>query len=315
MIAFLASPFYMPPQASAYAEHMDFIFDFVLWVSVFFFVLIIGLMLLFITRYRVRDLADTGPNIYHNTPLEAAWTIIPIILVAIMFWLGFQGYMDMATPPANAYQVQVTGQKWKWDFIYPNGHVSDTLHVPVDRPVTLTMTSVDVIHAMYIPAFRTKADVMPGRYAHIWFEATETGTFPIYCAEYCGTNHSAMLTATVVHPAGEFEPWLEQAADWISTMPPAEAGARLYAQRGCEQCHSTDGTARIGPSFAGLWGHSVTFQDGSTRVVDENYVRQSILEPQSQIVAGYEGVMPTFQGRLKDAEINALIAYIQSLGN
>ncbi|MEZ4655375.1 MAG: cytochrome c oxidase subunit II [Candidatus Eisenbacteria bacterium] len=314
MIAFLASPFWMPPEGSAYAGHVDTIFDFVLWVSAFFFALIVVLMVLFMVRYRARDLGEAGPNIYHNVGLETVWTVIPIILVVFMFWLGFKGYMDLATPPANAYQVQVTGQKWKWLFTYPNGFVSDSLHVPVGRPVTLTMTSTDVIHALYIPAVRTKADVMPGRYSHIWFDAESAGTYPIYCAEYCGTNHSAMLTAAVVHPAGDFEPWLEKASNWIATMSPEAAGEKLYNQRGCVQCHSVDGSARVGPSFLGLWGKTRTFQDGSSRVADENYVRQSVLEPQSQIVKGFEGVMPTFQGRLRDPEINALIAYIRSLG-
>lgn len=306
-------PFYMPPQASTFAARIDGIFDFVLWVSIFFFVLIMVLMVMFVVRYRVKNPADMGAPIYHNMPLEITWTVVPILMVIVMFWLGFKGYMDMATPPANAYEVQVVGQKWKWLFTYPNGFVSDSLHVPVNRPVSLVMTSTDVMHSMYIPAFRTKQDVFPGRYSKLWFDATDAGTYPVYCAEYCGTNHSAMLTATVVHAPGEFEQWLELASNWIDTMPPEEAGKKLYAQRGCEQCHTTDGSVRIGPSFLGVFGKTRTFQDGSSVVADENYLRNSLLEPQSQVVAGFEGVMPTFQGRLKEAEINAIIAYIKSL--
>ncbi|MEZ4648569.1 MAG: cytochrome c oxidase subunit II [Candidatus Eisenbacteria bacterium] len=305
--------FYMPPQASASAAHVDWLFDLILWISVFFFVLIVILMVMFIVKYRVKDPNAEGPRIYHNTPLEITWTAIPLAIVVVIFWLGFKGYMDLAVPPANAYEIQVTGQKWKWLFTYPNGYVDEVLHVPSDRPVTLVMTSTDVIHAMYIPAFRAKTDVMPGRYTKIWFDATEPGTYPLFCAEYCGTGHSAMITEVLVHGPGEFEKWMDEAANWIATMAPEEAGLKLYGMLGCQQCHSTTGAAGIGPTWAGLFGHEVQLKDGSTVVADENYIRQSILEPQSQLVAGYDPVMPTYQGRVKDDGIAALIAYIKSL--
>ena len=305
--------FYMPPQASTAAAHIDWIFDLILWISIFFFVLIVALMVLFIVKYRVKDPNAEGPRIYHNTPLEIAWTAIPLAIVIVIFWIGFKGYMDLAIPPANAYEIQVTGQKWKWLFTYPNGYVDEILHVPSDRPVSLLMTSSDVIHSMYIPAFRTKMDVMPGRYTKIWFAATEPGNYPLFCAEYCGTNHSAMISEVQVHAPGEFEIWLEGASDWISTMPPEAAGEKLFTMLGCQQCHSATGTAGIGPTFAGLFGAERAFRDGSTRIADENYLRESILEPQRQIVAGFEPVMPTYQGRLGDDGIAALIAYIKSL--
>lgn len=305
--------FYMPPQASTSAQNVDRIFDFILWVSIFFFVLIVVLMVLFIVKYRMRDPNAEGPRIYHNTPLEITWTAIPLGLVVVIFWLGFKGYMDLAVPPANAYQIQVTGQQWKWLFTYPNGYVDEILHVPSDRPVELLMTSSDVIHAMYIPAFRAKMDVMPGRYTKVWFSATEPGSYPLFCAEYCGSKHAAMITEVQVHPAGEFEPWLEGVANWIATMAPEAAGEKLYGMLGCQQCHSTSGAAGIGPTFAGLFGKERTFRDGGTRVADENYIRQSVLEPASQVVAGFEPVMPTFQGRIKDDGIAALIAYLKSL--
>jgi cytochrome c oxidase subunit 2 len=305
--------FYMPPQASSSAAHIDWIFDIILWVSIFFFALIVILMILFIVKYRVKDLNAEGPRIYHNTPLEITWTAIPLAIVVVIFWLGFKGYMDLAVPPANAYEIQVTGQKWKWLFTYPNGYVEEILHVPSDRPVTLIMTSSDVIHSMYIPAFRTKMDVMPGRYTKIWFAATEPGAYPLFCAEYCGTNHSGMITEVQVHAPGEFEPWLEEASNWIATMSPEDAGLKLYSVLGCQQCHTTTDAAGIGPTWAGLFEKERVFKDGSKRIADENYLRQSILEPQAEIVAGFDPVMPTYQGRVKDDGLAAIIAYIKSL--
>lgn len=305
--------FYMPPQASTSAAHIDWIFDLILWISIFFFVLIVVLMVLFVMKYRVQDPNAEGPRIYHNTPLEITWTAIPLGLVIVIFWLGFKGYMDLAIPPANAYEIQVTGQKWKWLFTYPNGYVDERLHVPSDRPVSLLMTSTDVIHSMYIPAFRAKMDVMPGRYTKIWFDATEPGAYPLFCAEYCGTSHSAMITEVQVHAPGEFEIWLQEASNWIATMPPEEAGEKLYSMRGCQQCHSSTGAAGIGPTLAGLFGKERVFTDGAKATADENYIRESILQPQAHVVAGFDPVMPTFQGRLNDEEIGALIAWMKSL--
>lgn len=305
--------FWMPEQASTSAPGIDFIFDFVLWLSVVFFVLIVGLMLLFVLRHRAKDLGETGPPIHHNHALEFTWTIIPTILVVFIFWVGFRGFLDLSTPPANAYEIQVTGQQWQWLFTYPSGYVDGNLHVPVDRPVTLIMTSDDVIHSFFVPAFRVKRDVFPGRYSKVWFQAVEPGNYQIFCAEYCGTQHSTMLADCVVHPPGEFEQWLEKASNFLDTVSPEEGGQMLFGMRGCTQCHNADATTKIGPGLGGLFGKSRTFQDGSTAVADENYLRQSILQPQAQIVAGFDGVMPTQQGRLNDQEISALIAYIKSL--
>jgi cytochrome c oxidase subunit 2 len=246
----------------------------------------------------------------------------------------------MATPPADAYQIVVEGQKWSWLFTYPNGHVDSVLHVPVDTDVQLVLTSMDVIHSLYIPAFRLKRDVVPGRYSKMWFRATEPGEYPVFCAEYCGTGHSDMLTTCVVHPPGEFALWLENAdplkklsdeqyaaylADpgaFIAANPdiqglqtPGDMGRELYTKKGCAQCHSVDGSAGTGPTFKGLFGKSRGMQDGSVADADENYLRQSILEPNAQVVAGYQAVMPTYQGRLEEREIAALIAYLQSLAN
>ncbi|MCX7895356.1 MAG: cytochrome c oxidase subunit II, partial [Thermoanaerobaculum sp.] len=179
--------FMLPVQASSVAPAVDALFKFIFWVSAFFFLLIVGLMLFFVVRFRRRpgyQKPTEAPS--HNTFLEITWSVIPLVLVMIMGFWGFKVFLDLNTPPANAYEVQVTGQKWKWLFTYPNGHVDETLHVPVDQPVRLVMTSEDVIHSFFVPAFRVKRDVVPGRYTKLWFRATKVGTYPVFCAEYCG---------------------------------------------------------------------------------------------------------------------------------
>jgi len=305
--------FWMPPQVSTFASSVDWLFMVILGISIVFFVLIVALMLIFVIRYRHREGHEPEASPSHNLPLEVVWTAIPVVIVMVIFYLGFISYLDMATPPANAYEVRVEGQKWKWTFTYPNGYVDENLHVPVDRPIRLVMSSADVIHSLYVPAFRIKRDVVPGRYSKEWFQATTPGEYEIFCAEYCGTGHSDMLSHVIVHPPGEFEQWLEKASNFLDTMTPVEAGRKLYQVRGCQQCHSVDGTAKVGPSFKGIFGEPQALSDGSKVVVDENYIRESILEPQAKVVAGFEPVMPTYQGRLKDAEIDALIQYIKSL--
>jgi cytochrome c oxidase subunit 2 len=305
--------FWMPRRASSVAGSVDWVFDFILWISIFFMVLVTVLMIVFILRYRHREGEEAKGSKSHNTLLEVTWSVIPLILVILIFWYAFQVYLDMATPPDDAYEVLVTGQKWKWLFTYPNGYIDENLHVPVDTDVRLIMTSEDVIHSLFVPAFRVKQDVVPGRISKLWFHALEAGEFEIYCAEYCGTSHSDMLAKAVVHPPGEFELWLEEASNFLDRMSPAEGGALLVNQRGCPQCHSVDGAANVGPTFLDLFGSSRQFTDGTTGVADEEYIRQSILEPQAKVVAGFEPVMPTFQGRLKDREVMAVIEYIKTL--
>ena len=306
--------FWMPVQGSTGAVVVDRIFSLILWVSVFFFVLIVLLMVLFVVRYRRRaGREEAEPSPRHNTALEITWTVIPILIVIVIFVWGFRAFLNLNVPPANAYEVLVTGQKWKWLFTYPNGHVDENLHVPVDTPVRLVMTSEDVIHSFYVPAFRMKKDVVPGRYSKAWFRATRVGEFQVYCAEYCGTSHSDMLSMVVVHEPGGFEQWLERAADFLATMPPAEAGAKLVTQRGCAQCHSVDGRGGIGPTLKGVFGHEQQLTTGVRVTADEDYIRESIIEPQAKVVAGYQPVMPTYKGRLKDAEITAIIEYLKVL--
>jgi cytochrome c oxidase subunit 2 len=305
--------FWLPERASSGAGEVDFLFYFIFWIAVFFFALIVAVAVFFLIRYRRREGRESEPSPHHNAALEITWSVIPIVLVIIIFYFGFKGFLDMATPPEGAYEIQVTGQKWKWFFTYPNGHVDEELHVPVDEPVKLVLTSEDVIHSLYIPAFRLKRDAVPGRYNRTWFRATQAGQYPLLCAEYCGTGHSDMLTWAVVHEPGGFETWLEKASNFLDTLSPADAGERLVKVRGCAQCHSVDGAAGIGPTFLNLFGHTQPLHDGSQVTVEENYVRESILEPMAKIVAGYDPVMPTYKGKLTDREITAIIAYLKSL--
>ena len=315
-LAQLPDSFWMPSQASTTAGEVDTVFYVIYWISVFFFALIVGLMTWFVIRYRRRSHGETVDRMpTHSLALEITWTAIPVIVSAILFVVGFKSYMNLATPPGNAYEISVTGQKWQWFFTYPNGFVSSELHVPVDQPVRLVMTSEDVIHSLWIPAFRVKKDVLPGRYTHTWFEATEAGTYPLLCTEYCGTGHSDMLTVVTVHESGRFETWLEKAANLYDTMPPAEAGEMLVQRNGCLQCHSLTGGKLIGPSFKELYGHTFATTDGRSVVADENYIRESILDPLAVIVAGFEPVMPTYAGKIKDQEISYIIAYLKSLSS
>jgi len=306
--------FWMPVQASSGAEPVDSIFGFIFWVSVFFFVLIVALMVTFVIRYRRRPgREDAEPSPRHHTALEVTWTVIPIAIVVVIFVWGFKAYLDINTPPPNAYEILVTGQKWKWLFTYPNGHVDEDLHVPVDAPVRLVMTSEDVIHGFYIPAFRLKRDVLPGRYVKVWFRAIKPGEYQIYCTQYCGTGHSDMWAKAVVHEPGGFERWLEEASNFLKTMSPSRAGEQLYRTRGCAQCHTVDGRGSTGPTWKGLFGSHVPLDGGKTIVADENYLRTCILDPTQNVPLGFQPVMPTFKGRLKDDEITAIIEYIKTL--
>jgi cytochrome c oxidase subunit 2 len=306
--------FWMPPQGSSVAPGVDRIFYFIFWLSTFFFVLIIALAILFAIRYRRR--AGYTPDAHpptHSTRLEITWTAIPLALVFVIFYLGFKEFLNLTTPPANAYEIQVTAQQWKWTFTYPNGYVDENLHVPYDEPVMLVMTSEDVIHSLFVPDFRVKHDIVPGRYNKAWFCATEMGTHDLFCAEYCGRGHSDMLAKVIVHPPGEFEKWLANASNFMATLSPVEAGERLFRTRGCAQCHSVEGKAIVGPPLNTVFGSEVVLRGGGRVLADENYIRESVLDPQAKIVAGYDPVMPTYKGRLKDDEISALIAYLKSL--
>lgn len=304
---------WLPRQGSPLAAEIDRSFGLVFGVSLFFLVLVTGLMLWFVLRYRGRPERPPRPSAAHSTALELLWSVIPTLIVVGLFWSGYRTFLATVTPPGEAYEIQVTGQKWNWQFTYPNGYVDGELHVPQGQPVRLVLTSLDVIHSFFLPEFRVKRDVIPGRYSQLWFEPAVVGRFDVFCAEYCGKDHSRMLTVLHVQPRAEFEAWLAQASNLLARLPPAEAGQLLYASRGCKQCHSVDGSAGTGPTLRGLWGTRAELTSGASVEVDENYLRQSIVDPQSQVVRGFEPVMPTYRGRLKDDEIGAIIAYLKTL--
>lgn len=310
------SSFWMPARASRAADDVDWLFNVLMVISAIAAAGVVAAMVYFVIRYRARsrdENAPADPGSDHNNLLEIVWSVIPLGVVILLFVWGFKGYMDLRISPKDAHEVHVNGQKWSWTFSYPNGVTDGALHVPLGEPMRLILTSSDVIHSLFIPAFRAKMDAVPGRYTELWFEATQAGEFPILCAEYCGTGHSSMLTKVVVHPRGGYERWLDEQARKSENASPAELGKLLSEQQGCLACHSIDGSPKIGPSFKGIFERQETMSDGSTLKVEENYLRQSILEPQAKLVQGFPPAMPTYQGKLSDRQLTALIEYMKTL--
>jgi cytochrome c oxidase subunit II len=300
-----------PEQASTFAERVDALYYYLLSVSGFFVLLIFALIFYFAVKYRRRSEGEQTPPILGSIPLEVAWIVIPFILVMIMFVWGASLYFTAFSPPANAMEIFVIGKQWMWKVQHPEGRREiDELHVPVGYPVKLTITSQDVIHSFYIPAFRIKMDAVPGRYTSTWFEASKTGTFHLFCAEYCGTPHAGMGGRVVVMKPSEYEQWLRTGAPEESLVA---AGGRLFQQLGCSGCHSQNSIARA-PLLDGVYGKPVPLQSGQVVLADESYIRDSILLPQKDVVAGYAPVMPPFQGRISEEELMQIIAYIRFLG-
>lgn len=313
MLAAKGPTFFMPPQSSTVAGQVDYVFDLVFWICTFFFVLIMAVMVYFVVKYRHRPGHVESRTSSHNDVLEVTWSVIPALLTVVIFVEGVNSYLNLRQPPPDCYEIDVVGQKWKWTFIYPNGVVSDQLHVPVGRPVKLVMTSNDVLHSFYIPDFRVKMDVIHGRYTYLWFQADETGEHKVFCAEYCGKDHSHMGSLVTVQSPEDLEAWFVKESNYVEDYAtPAEAGQEVYRRRGCGQCHSTEPNKTIvGPSFYGSYGTEQQTSAGPV-VVDENYIRESILQPGAKVRTGFKNQMPSFQGILKDNEIAALIAFIKS---
>ncbi len=301
------------PDSATIDPAMDPVFYFILIICSVLFFLVVGTMAFFVVRYRRRPGRDAEKTISHSMLLETTWTVIPLIIVAVIFYEGFAAYMRMETAPPNCYDLRVTARQWSWLFTYPNGYSDENLHVPAGEPVRLTMTSEDVIHGLWIPAMRVKMDVVPGRYTSVWFQPDKPGTYNLLCTEYCGDEHSNMLATVVVQPREEFDAWLKNASDFLRTLPPVEAGRKLYLKHGCAQCHSADGTAGTGPTLKGIYGKTHEMIGGDKLLVDDNYIRESILDPQKKIKAGYQPVMSTYKGQISDAEITAVIEFIKSL--
>jgi len=300
-----------PEQASTMASRVDALYFFLIGVSLFFASLIAVLVVTFAIRYRRRGGTDRPPAIHGSLALELTWTLIPFGLTMIMFFWGASLFASMHRPPDDALDVWVVGKQWMWKLQHLEGKREiDELHVPVGKPVKLIMTSEDVIHSFYVPAFRVKQDVLPGRYTTLWFEATKPGTYHLFCAEYCGTQHSGMIGWVVAMEPAEYQAWLSGGEPRQSL---ASAGAELFTQLGCETCHRGGSGAR-GPALTGLFGKTVELKDGTTVVADEAYLRESILNPRARIVAGYDPIMPTFTGLVSEDGVAQLVAYIKTLG-
>jgi cytochrome c oxidase subunit II len=300
----------LPERASAIAGEVDALFLFITAVTVVFTVGILIALLFFAIKYRRRSDADRPEEIHGSLALELTWTLIPLGLVMVMFVWGAKVYFHMNRPPDDAMTVSVVGKRWMWKLQHPTGQREiNELHVPKGRAVKLVITSEDVIHSFFVPAFRIKKDAVPGRYNVTWFRATKTGTYHLFCAEYCGTEHSKMIGKIVVLEPEEYQTWL-------AGGPPAEspvvAGEKLFTELNCITCHRADNVGR-GPVLQGLFGRPVKLASGDTVVVDEAYVRESIVNPAAKVVAGYQPVMPTFQGQVTEEQLMALVAYIQSL--
>lgn len=302
---------WLPEGASSLAAEIDSLFYFVTWTSAILFVGVVGAIIFLAFRYRRRSPEDVPSPVEPNKFIEISWIVVPTILVLIVFNWGFKLFMEQGIAPPESYEIRVTASMWKWDFEYPNGTITTgELHVPEDRPVRLLMSSTDVIHSFFVPVFRVKQDVLPDRYSSVWFQATKRGEFPVYCTEYCGAGHSAMLSTVVVESQSDFNTWLESAGV-DEDMPLPEYGAQLYSQQGCQQCHSVDGTPGIGPTLAGIYESSKQLADGSSVVADENYLRESILAPGEKIVAGYQDIMPKVYSNLDERQVNALVEFIK----
>jgi cytochrome c oxidase subunit II len=307
--------FWLPRQSSTIAHEIDFAWDVVFWLSVLMFLVLMVPMFYFIYRYRRRSENDKVSQVSHNLRLEVAWTIIPTIIVLGLFGIGLKGYVMSAVAPAEALEIRTTAEMYMWTFQYPNGQVSvNELVLPKGRPVKFIMSSKDILHSFFIPEFRMKQDVVPGTYTTLWFEPTETRETVLFCTEYCGVGHSDMMATVKVLEGSEFDKWVETGeVPGQAPVPPAELGKRLFASRSCVTCHSLDGTRIQGPTFKGLFGRTEQLSDGSSVKVDENYIRESVLEPTKKVVQGYPPVMPTYKGLLKERDIDALIAYIKTI--
>ena len=307
---------FLPPGSSTVAGEVDALFYFMVYASIVFLAIVVFGVVFFSVRYRHRrgeEMAPT-PGISHNLKLELLWSIIPTILVFIVFAWGFNVYVKMNVVPKDAMEIKVTGQKWFWTFDYPQGNNTlNELVVPVDKPVKLVMSSRDVIHSFFVPDFRIKMDVLPNRYTVTWFEASRIGRYNLFCTEFCGKGHSEMIGSVVVVSDREYKEWLETSSAAGEGMTLEEYGSTLFVSKACNTCHSLAGKRLVGPPLDGMFGREEAMTKGQPVLVDENYLRESILEPQAKVVAGYQPVMPTYQGILSDRELDALIAYLKSM--
>ena len=304
---------FIQESASTESANVDALYFYLSGVTIFFTLLISGVIIFFVIRYRRRTHYEIPRPIAGSHTLETLWSVIPFIVAMSFFVWGAGIYFRQNRPPKDAMEVYVVGKQWMWKFQHSTGQREiNELHVPVGRKIKLIMTTEDVIHDVFIPAFRIKADVVPGRYTTEWFEATKPGRYHLFCAEYCGMNHSAMGGWVVVMEPTEFDNWLSGNANQQS---PAAAGQQVFQMLGCAPCHGANGEGGRGPALLGVFNSQVRLNNGQNVKADEGYIRESILNPQARIVAGFGPIMPTFQGQIREEQIVQILAYIKSLNS
>lgn len=298
-----------PQRASSTAGNVDALFIFLLIVSGLMTLLVFSAVIYFAARYRHRK-GVPAEQIEGSIPLELTWTIIPLGVFLVIFAWSAVVYFRFRTPPRDATEVYVVAKQWMWKLEHAEGQREiNELHVPVGRDVKLIMTSQDVIHSFYVPAFRMKQDVLPGRYTVAWFRATKPGTYHLFCAQYCGTQHSGMIGSIIVMEPAQYEAWMSGGP----SGPLSATGEKIFAELGCATCHRMDSQGR-GPNLQGVFGKPVQLEDGRIVTADENYIRECILDPGAKRVKGFQPIMPTFQGLVTEEQVNALVAYVKSLG-
>ncbi len=302
---------FIPESASTVSGKVDALYFYLCGITAFFTLLISGVLLFFVIKYRRRSPFEIPRPVAGSHKLETLWSVIPFIISMSMFAWGAQIYFENSRPPQNANEIYVVGKQWMWKIQHSTGQREiNELHVPVGRKIKLIMTAEDTIHDFFIPAFRIKADVLPGKYTMQWFEATKPGTYHLFCAEYCGMNHSGMIGSVIVMQPSEFDNWLSGNAGQQS---PAVAGQQLYQSLGCVTCHGATGEGGRGPALVGLFGRKVDLTNGQSLIADEAYVRESIENPQAKIVTGFGPIMPTFQGQVTPEQLIQLMSFIKSL--
>jgi cytochrome c oxidase subunit II len=303
----------IPEQASNFAPTVDLLMLFIVAICLFFAVAITFAVIYFFFKYERKHQTEIGVPIHGDMRLETAWIVVPLVLAMAMFAWGAVVYVDFRHSPGDTLDIYVVGKQWMWKVQQPNGlREINEVHLPVDRDVRLIMASEDVIHDFSVPAFRVKMDVVPGHYNTLWFRPTKAGRYRLYCSQYCGTNHAIMTGWITVMEQGDYAAWLSGAAG--AEANPLVAGEKLFGEKACITCHLSDGKGR-GPSLNGLYGKQALLADGRTVTADDAYIRESILQPNAKIVAGYQPIMPSFQGQLTEEQIIALTAYIKSLQN
>jgi cytochrome c oxidase subunit II len=309
LVKWLTASALFPREASTIAPYMDALYFFLLGMTVTGLLLVGAILLTFSLRYR-KEVHPVATQIEGSTLLEATWTIIPLGIFLVAFVWGALLYFRIYTPPVNAMNIYVVGKQWMWKAEHPGGqHEINALHVPTGQPIQLTMISQDVFHSFSIPDFRIKREVIPGRYSTVWFEATTPGTYHLFCTQYCGTNHSAMIGEITALSPADYRKWTQESTSGMSL---AQNGERLFASMGCNACHSGNAAGR-GPSLAGVYGSKLTLTNGSQVLVNEAYLRDAILNPSQHVTAGYAPIMPTYQGQISEDGLIDLVEYLKTL--